>query len=119
MLNSIESRAPYLSKDLVNYTLDLSANKNFSLFTQRALMKKIFSKDFKEIIEKKKHGFAFNKGEILKKKDLVYKNIKKHLMINSDYFEEKYNLYISGNIIHEQYLWNELILNLSRQNLEK
>ena len=53
MLNSIESRAPYLSKDLLNFSLDLPANKNFKLFTQRPLMKKIFKKDFEEIIEKK------------------------------------------------------------------
>ena len=46
MLNSIESRAPYLSKDLINFSLDLPASKNFKLFTQRPLMKKIFKKDF-------------------------------------------------------------------------
>ena len=33
MLNSIESRAPYLSKDLVNYSLDLPASKNFKFVT--------------------------------------------------------------------------------------
>ena len=71
MLNSIESRAPYLSKDLMNYSLDLPAKRNFSLFKQRSLMKKIFKKEFKEINEKKKHGFAFNKREILKNKNFI------------------------------------------------
>ena len=66
MLNSVESRAPYLSKDLMNYSLDLPVKRNFSLFKQRSLMKKIFKKEFKEINEKEKHGFAFNKREILK-----------------------------------------------------
>ena len=119
MLNSIESRAPYLSKDLVNFSLDLPASKNFKLFTQRPLMKRIFKKDFEEIIEKKKHGFAFNKREILKNKKYIYKIIEKKFIINFDYFEEKYNSYLNGNFDYEQYLWNEIILNFSRQNLEK
>ena len=59
MLNSVESRAPYLSKDLVNYSLDLPTKRNFSLFSQRSLMKKIFNNDFKEINEKKKTWFCF------------------------------------------------------------
>ena len=119
MINSVESRAPYLSKDLVNYSLDLPANKNFSLFTQRYLMKKIFKNDLNKIHERKKHGFAFNKREILKDKNLIYKNLKKKFMINSEYFDKKYSSYLIGNMNYEQYLWNEIILNLSRQNLEK
>ena len=119
MLNSVESRAPYLSKDLVNYSLDLPTKRNFSLFSQRSLMKKIFNTDFREINEKKKHGFAFNKREILKDRSFVYKNIKKKFMINNEYFNKNYNSYLNGNMNCEQYLWNEVILNLSRQNLEK
>ena len=119
MLNSVESRAPYLSKDLMNYSLDLPVKRNFSLFKQRSLMKKIFKKEFKEINEKEKHGFAFNKREILKNKNFIYKNIKKNLMINSEYFDEKYNFYLNGNMNYEQYLWNEIMLNISRQNLGK
>jgi len=119
MLNSVESRAPYLSKDLVNYSLDLPTKKNFSLFSQRSLMKKIFNNDFKKINEKKKHGFAFNKREILRDKNFIYKNIKKKFMINDEYFDKNYNSYLKGNMYCEQYLWNEVMLNLSRQNLEK
>ena len=67
----------------------------------------------------KKHGFAINKREILKNKKYIYSIIEKKFIINFDYFEEKYNSYLSGNFNYEQYLWNELILNFSRQNLEK
>ena len=119
MLNSIESRAPFLSKDLVNFSLDLPASKNFKLLTQRSLMKNIFKDDFNKIDVKKKHGFAINKREILKNKKYIYSIIEKKFIINFDYFEEKYNSYLSGNFNYEQYLWNELILNFSRQNLEK
>ena len=118
MLNSVESRAPYLSKDLVNFSLDLASKKNFNLFSQRSLMKKIFKVDFNYINEKKKHGFAFNKSELLKNKKFIQKNIKKKLMINYKYFK-KYVLYLEGDMNYEQYLWNEIILNLSRQNLEE
>ena len=118
MLNSVESRAPYLSKDIVNYSLDLPSKNNFSLITQRYLMKKIFKKDFKEINEMKKHGFAFNKREILKNKGFIYRNVKKKFMINSKYFDEKYQTYLKGNLDYEQYLWNEIMLNISRQNLK-
>lgn len=119
MLNSIESRAPYLSKNLLNYSLDLPAKKNFSLLRQRSLMKIIFKNDFEKIDEKKKHGFAFNKREILKNKNYINKVLKKKLMINSEYFEENYKSYLDGNLNNEQYLWNEIMLNFSRQNLEK
>ena len=70
-------------------------------------------------MKKKKHGFAFNKREILKDKKYIYKIIEKKFIINFDYFEEKYNSYLNGNFEYEQYLWNEIILNFSRQNLEK
>ena len=119
MLNSIESRAPYLSKNLLNYSLDLPAKKNFSLLTQRSLMKMIFKKDFEKIDEKKKHGFAFNKREILKNKNYISKILKKKFIINSEYFEENYKSYLDGNLNNEQYLWNEIMLNFSRQNLER
>ena len=119
MLNSIESRAPYLSKNLLNYSLDLPAKKNFSLLTQRSLMKIIFKKEFEKIDEKKKHGFAFNKREILKNKNYIYKILQKKFIINFKYFEENYKSYLGGNFSNEQYLWNEIMLNFSRQNLEK
>ena len=118
MLNSVESRAPYLSKDLVNYSLDLPSKENFNLFKSRSLMKRIFKDKFKFIKEKKKHGFAFNKSIILKDKKFIKKNMKDKLLINSDYFYKKLNEYVNGNYDSEQYLWNEIILNLSRQNLE-
>ena len=57
--------------------------------------------------------------QVLKDKNFIYKNIKKKFMINSKYFNEKYNSYLNGNMNYEQYLWNEIMLNISRQNLEK
>ena len=42
----------------------------------------------------------------------------KQALLNSDYFYKKLNEYVNGNYDSEQYLWNEIILNFSRQNLE-
>ena len=118
MLNSVESRSPFLSKDLVNYAIDLPSNKNFSLYKNRKLMKIIFKKHLDNHKNIKKHGFAFNKNLILKKKDLIKSMVDKNLILNLDFFNKKYNDYLSGDYDNEQYLWNEIILNFSRQNLE-
>ena len=118
MLNSVESRSPYLCKDLINFSLDISTKKNFSLFENRKLMKDIFNEFFNNKEKFKKHGFAFNKYLILSDKKLIKKNIDNSLILNPIYFHKKHQEYLEGNYDCEQYLWNETILNLSRQNLE-
>ncbi len=118
MLNSVEARSPYLSKDLINFSLNFSTKKNFSFFGNRKLMKNIFIDFFENNKKHKKHGFAFNKHIILKNEKLVKKNIDKNYMINSKYFFKKHQEYLQGNYDSEQYLWNEIVLNFSRQNLE-
>ena len=77
---------------------------------------------FFELIDKdfnmKKHGFAFNKSLILKNKNLILKVINKSFILNSEFFNKRYNEYLNGKHEHEQYLWNEIIINFCRQNLE-
>ncbi len=118
MLNSIECRSPYLSKDLLNYSIDLPSKKNFSFFQNRKLMKNIFSDIINNDFNIKKHGFAFNKNAILKDKKLISKVLDNSLILNLDFFNKKYKSYLNGNYEHEQYLWNEIILNFCRQNTE-
>ncbi len=118
MFNSVESRSPYLSKNLLNFSLDFKTKKNFSLFGDRLLMKEIFSEYFDSKNKLNKHGFAFNKYLILKNKQFIMNNIEDKFLLNSDYFYNKLHEYIAGNYDNEQYLWNEIILNFSRQNLE-
>ena len=118
MINSIECRSPYLSKDLLNYSIDLPSKKNFSFFKNRILMKKIFSSFIKDDFEIKKHGFAFNKNLILKNKKLIKHVLNEDLILNLDFFKIRYQNYLNGNYEHEQYIWNEIILNFSRQNIE-
>ena len=118
MINSIECRSPYLSKDLLNYSIDLPSKINFSFFKNRKLMKKIFSSFIGDDFKIKKHGFAFNKNLILKNKRLIKHVLNEDLILNLDFFKIKYQNYLNGNYEHEQYIWNEIILNFSRQNIE-
>lgn len=119
MSNSVENRAPYLNKDLLNFTLNYDVKKNFSLINEKKLMKDIFrnslQKRFRNI---KKHGFAFPKSLILKDNKLVKKIIKDRFLTKKNFFYKRYNEYLKNNL-NENFLWNELILNISRQNLEK
>ena len=41
-----------------------------------------------------------------------------NLILNQDFFNRKYDEYLLGKNENEKYLWNEIILNFSRQNLE-
>ena len=118
MLNSVECRSPYLSKDLLNFSIDFPSNKNFNFFKNRKLMKEIFHNSLINKKEIKKHGFAFNKNLILKNNKLIRENIDENLILNKKYFDKKYNEYLKGNFDNEQYLWNEIMLNFSRQNIE-
>ena len=42
MLNSIENRSPILNKDAINYSLNLTPQKNFSFFKNKNSIKKYF-----------------------------------------------------------------------------
>lgn len=118
MINSVENRAPFLSKNLINYSLDKKSSENFRFFKKRSLMRKKFSNYFKNEKKIQKHGFAFNLNWILKNKKLIKKNIKLDLILNKEFFLKRYKEYLSGNYENEKYLWNEIILNFTRQNLE-
>ncbi len=117
MLNSVENRAPLLSKDFLNFSLNTPIKNNFSLFNNKKLFKEIFHNEFYEENEIAKHGFAFNKNIILLNQKFIRKNIKKKYIYNPNFFERRYTEYLDGNYEHEQYLWSELMLNFSRQNL--
>ncbi len=118
MLNSVENRSIFLSKEFINFTLDQPINKNFDFLKNKKLLLKILDKKLLNKIPKQsKHGFAFPKNIILKNRKLVDKIIDKNFLTNNEFFENKYNEYFLNNR-NEVYLWNELILNVTRQNLE-
>ena len=119
MLNSVESRSPFISKKIINFTLDQDIKNLYFLFNKKKFLKKIYKSSISsKILKAPKHGFAFPTHVILKNKKLINKLIKPELVNNYSFFQRKYESYLNDNKDNSQYLWNELILNLSIQNLK-
>lgn len=120
MLNSVESRAPLLSKDVLNFSLNTSIKKNYKFFNNKYLMNKIFKDDLSDDQKKrKKHGFAFNTSILIKDKDIINSFIKNNFLSNKEFFYKKYDDHLINKDDNSQYIWNELILNICRQNNER
>ena len=118
MFNSIESRSPFLSKKIINFSLENDTDKFYSLSNKKKFLKKIFKKIIpKNVLNRKKHGFAFPKEVLLKDKEFIDQFIDYNLLLNKNFFIEKYNNFINKNEDNSQYIWNELMLNISLQNL--
>jgi len=120
MFNSVESRSPFLSKKVINFSLDQKTSNLYRLFNKKKFVKKTF-KDMipADILKRKKHGFAFPKEEILNDQKLIDSLLDYKILINENFFRAKYSSFIKKRENCSQYLWNELILNLSIQNLRK
>ena len=120
MFNSVESRSPFLSKKIINFSLDQDVNKLYKFFKRKYFLRKIFKDDIpKQILNRKKHGFAFPKEIILQDKNLIEKLLDYNLLTNKDFFKIKYSNFLNKTEDCSQYVWNELILNLTLQNLNK
>tara|TARA_B100001057_G_scaffold499735_1_gene611509 strand:+ start:2514 stop:4325 length:1812 start_codon:yes stop_codon:yes gene_type:complete len=118
MMNSVENRSIYLSKEFLNFSLDQPIRKIFNIFSSKKILVNLLNNNLKSKIDKKpKHGFAFQKSIILKKKYLIRAVIDTKFLKNPNFFNKKYEEYLSNNN-NETYIWNELILNITRQNLE-
>ena len=120
MFNSVESRSPFLSKKIINFSLDNNINKLYKFFKKKYFIRKIFSEVVpKEILNRKKHGFAFSKETLLQDKKFVENLLDYNLLTNKDFFKVKYSNFLSKTEDCSQYIWNELILNITLQNLNK
>ena len=119
MLNSIEHRAPFLTKDAINYSL----HQRDSLFSfikpKRKLIELIKSLNPKFNIQKKKQGFTFPIRDLIKDKKFVISIIKKKFLVNKNFFFKSYDKFIRNEKDYSQYLWNEIIYNLYLQKINK
>ena len=119
MLNSIEHRAPFLTKDLVNFSL----HRRGSLFSFMKPKKKLI--DFIRLInpcfriQKKKQGFTFPVRDLLEDKKFIMSIVEKKLLINKFFFFKSYDKFIKNEKDYSQYLWNEIIFNLYLQKINK
>ena len=67
MFNSVESRAPFLSKKVINFSLSQQDSTLYSIFKNKKFLKKTYKNILpNNIIKNKKHGFAFPIHTILK-----------------------------------------------------
>ena len=120
MFNSIESRSPFLSKSIINFSLEQKTKLLYSFFNKKSFLKKTFKNIIpKGTLKRKKHGFAFPIEIILRDVDLVKNLIDSTILINKKFFDDKYQKFLDKKEDCGAYLWNELILNLSLQNLNK
>ena len=120
MLNSVESRSPFLSKKIINFSLDQDVKKLYKFLKKKYFIRKVFRKDLpKEILNRKKHGFAFPKEILLQNKKLIENLLDDNLLTNKDFFKVKYTNFLNKTEDCSQYIWNELILNITLQNLNK
>ena len=120
MYNSVESRSPFLGKNIINFSLEIDSNKNFKFMRTKYLVKKIFKNEIKNIIKsKKKHGFALPLSEFFESDENINKFINKKYLYNEPFFNKKMILAKKGDLDAQKYIWNELVLNLSIQNLNK
>ena len=120
MYNSVESRSPFLSKSIINFSLDQKTNTLYRFLNKKFFLKKNFKNIIpKNIINRKKHGFAFPMEIILRDVALIEGLIDYSILINKNFFKTKYKNYIDKKEDCGPYIWNELILNIALQNLQK
>tara|TARA_B100001121_G_scaffold170030_1_gene148451 strand:- start:3899 stop:5722 length:1824 start_codon:yes stop_codon:yes gene_type:complete len=117
MYNSVENRSPFLSKNIINFSLNLEVNKLYSIFNKKKFIKEKYSKTLdKRIFNQPKHGFALHKDLIINDKELIQSNIDESFLENKNFFYSAYNEYLLGNKEYGSYIWNELMINNLRQN---
>ena len=120
MFNSVESRAPFLSKKIINFSLDQDPKKLYKFFNKKYFLKKTFKNLIPQNIRNiKKHGFAFPKELILRDEQFVDNLLDYQMLTNEKFFKNKYKNFLNNSEDCSQYLWNEIILNISLQNLNK
>ena len=118
MFSSVESRAPFLSKKIVNFSLSQEESALYSMFNKKKFLKQKYKNIIsKKIINSPKHGFAFPTNIILKNKNLINESLNTDLIDNHEFFKIKYDEHINNERDNSQYLWNEIVLNLSLKNL--
>ena len=107
MMNSIELRSPFLSNELSDYILKMQRKEKYNLFKSKINLKKIASSYLpNHIINRKKHGFALNTSDLIKKE--FNKKIKETLFDKSNILFDRFNNQYINKLIfdHENNLFD-------------
>ena len=112
MFNSVEARAPFLSKTVLNFSLEEDPKNLYKIFDKKSFLKKMFKKIIPNFILKaKKHGFAFQKEKILNDEKFIFEMISTKDLSNDKFFFDKYQKFKDNDGEYSNYLWHELMLN--------
>ena len=119
MFNSLETRAPYLNSNLINYVTNLPLNFKLSRGKSKIIQKKILEKYIpKEYIYTPKKGFSVPLSSWLKLelKDWVDEklskdNCEKHNFFNYSIVKKIKNEHFSGLADHQSKLWSLIQFN--------
>ncbi len=115
---SLESRAPFLSKKIIEWSLTIPKNYKVNLFQKKIILKKLAKKYLpKEIIDKKKQGFEppikyWLKDELKEWSLDLITNKKNYINLNIDQNKiiDIFKLHLSGKRDCHPYLWTILMI---------
>jgi len=125
MANSLECRSPFLSKNLIEWSLSIPSKFKVSYWEKKIVLKKLAEKFFpKKFIYKKKKGFELPIKHWLREdllqwsRELVYENENyNNLPIDQKKVIEIFNLHNSKKRDCHPYLWAILmLLDFNRKN---
>jgi asparagine synthase (glutamine-hydrolysing) len=118
MSYSIESRSPFLSRELVEWSARLPLKYKINFFEKKYILKKLLSRFLPEnLINKKKMGFEAPIREWMSKdlykwsRDIIYNvDYYKNLPINQDKVKDLFTLLLNKKKGIHPYLWSILML---------
>lgn len=124
MYYSLESRAPLLSKDVVDFAFSLPINNKLKNGESKVILKKILSKYLPEnLINKNKMGFGVPIGDLMKNElkgwtqELLSKNFcNKHNFFNIDTVDKVLKNHINNKENNQYKLWSLIQFNLWYDN---
>lgn len=115
---SLECRTPYLSKDLIEWSLSVPSEYKVTYFDKKIILKKLAEKYYpKNFIYKKKKGFEIPLKEWLRgdlfqwSKEIIFEKKNYHnLPLDQKKVKKIFNLHNSGKRDCHPYLWSILML---------
>jgi asparagine synthase (glutamine-hydrolysing) len=117
MLNSLETRVPFLDHHLVPLVLSLPERYKVAGFTTKWLLKKIAS-DYlpKRIVHRPKRGFTVPVSKWIKKSDLIRefltnRKFYEHNLLNYDYVQQMFSAHINNKADNARHLWLIFVFN--------
>jgi asparagine synthase (glutamine-hydrolysing) len=125
MLNSLETRVPYLDHELVPLVLSLPERLKIKRFNVKWFLKQIAEKYLPSgIINRKKRGFSVPISKWLRKSDLIQQYITedkyyRHGLLSEEYVKKIYQEHLDKKKDNSRQLWLVFVFNYWSHNNEK